>query len=93
MPDEHHITLVQGFEALQPETSVNWKKSEDPNQQIRLSDEILAFIEKSEIEAELKDKVCPSITCCLFFLIANRIPEVGSQLSVHRRNLWMTHSL
>jgi hypothetical protein len=64
MPDELHDTLVQGFETLQPETSVNWKKSEGPNdpiQQLRLSDEILAFIDKSAIEAELKDNVGASI--------------------------------
>ena len=68
MADEHHDELVQGFKVLQPETSVNWKKSEgpdDPTQQIRLSDEILTFIKDKGIEAELKDKVllAPSLGC------------------------------
>ena len=56
MPDE---LLVQGFENLQPETSVNWKGHDDPT--LRLSDELLAFIGKSAIEAQLKDNVCASI--------------------------------
>jgi hypothetical protein len=57
--------LFQGFEALQPETSINLAKSEGtggPNQQIRLSDEILTFIENNDIEAELKDEVCSNLS-------------------------------
>ena len=53
--------LFQGFEALQPETSINLNKPQgvdDRNQQIRLSDEILAFVDNKDIEAELKDEVC-----------------------------------
>jgi len=46
--------LVQGFEALRPETSVNWKRSEGPNDPIRLSDEILTFIGDKEIESGVK---------------------------------------
>jgi hypothetical protein len=49
--------LVQGFEALRPETSVNWKQSEGPNDPIRLSDEILTFIGDKEIESGVKDEV------------------------------------
>ena len=69
MADEHHNELVQGFKALQPETSVNWKKSEGPDEQIRLSDEVMTFIRDKGIEAELKDKVlllAPVIVGCLF---------------------------
>jgi hypothetical protein len=69
--DEHHNELARGFETLQPETSVNWTKSEGPNQQIRLSDEIQTFIAKSEIEVELKDKVRISPSSCFFSLLTD----------------------
>ena len=82
--------LVQGFENLQPDTSVNCQKGKD-DPTLRLSDEILAFIQKSAIEAELKDNVCcfDDHGCSIVIsLITNRLTEVGFPSSVHPPNRW-----
>jgi hypothetical protein len=98
MANDHDTKLVQDFEALQPETSVNLNKAGGLNEQIRLSDKLLAFIEKYGIDNELKDKVCINIlqfhvVVVLLFLISyNRILEDGSQLYAHPRYLWTAHT-
>ena len=88
MSDEQHNELVLGFETLRPETSVNWQSPEDPNQQIRVSDEILTFIRENGIAAELQDtgKVLSlnAVKYNFNLFLTNHEQNVGSWLPVIR---------